>query len=276
MYINCKGKLIDLSHPKIMGILNTTPDSFFSGSRSQNIDSALKRIEKLLTEGADFIDIGGMTTRPGSAEVSESDELERVVRAVEKAELEFPEIIISVDTYRSKVARETVEVGAAIINDISAGSMDEELLKTVADLKVPYILMHMQGSPQNMQTNPSYGDVTLEVNEFLSMKINELKSLGIHDIILDPGFGFGKTLEHNYELFRQINTFGFGDFPLLVGISRKSMITQLFEISAEEALNGTSVLNTMALEKGAKILRVHDVKEAKQALEIWSRVSNKL
>ena len=259
-----------------MGILNTTPDSFFSGSRSQNIDSALKRIEKLLTEGADFIDIGGMSTRPGSAEVSESEELERVVPVVEKAVLEFPEIIISVDTYRSKVARETVEVGAAIINDISAGSMDEELLKTVADLKVPYILMHMQGSPQNMQTNPSYGDVTLEVNEFLSMKINELKSLGIHDIILDPGFGFGKTLEHNYELFRQINTLGFGDFPLLVGISRKSMITQLFEISAEEALNGTSVLNTMALEKGAKILRVHDVKEAKQALEIWSRVSNKL
>lgn len=276
MYINCKGKLIDLSHPKIMGILNTTPDSFFSGSRSQNIDSALKRIEKLLTEGADFIDIGGMSTRSGSAEVSESEELERVVPVVEKAVLEFPEIIISVDTYRSKVARETVEVGAAIINDISAGSMDEELLKTVADLKVPYILMHMQGSPQNMQTNPSYGDVTLEVNEFLSMKINELKSLGIHDIILDPGFGFGKTLEHNYELFRQINTLGFGDFPLLVGISRKSMITQLFEISAEEALNGTSVLNTMALEKGAKILRVHDVKEAKQALEIWSRVSNKL
>lgn len=276
MYINCKGKLIDLSHPKIMGILNTTPDSFFSGSRSQNIDSALKRIEKLLTEGADFIDIGGMSTRPGSAEVSESEELERVVPVVEKAVLEFPEIIISVDTYRSKVARETVEVGAAIINDISAGSMDEELLKTVADLKVPYILMHMQGSPQNMQTNPSYGDVTLEVNEFLSMKINELKSLGIHDIILDPGFGFGKSLEHNYELFRQINTLGFGDFPLLVGISRKSMITQLFKISAEEALNGTSVLNTMALEKGAKILRVHDVKEAKQALEIWSRVSNKL
>lgn len=276
MYINCKGKLIDLSHPKIMGILNTTPDSFFSGSRSQNIDSALKRIEKLLTEGADFIDIGGMSTRPGSAEVSESEELERVVPVVEKAVLEFPEIIISVDTYRSKVARETVEVGAAIINDISAGSMDEELLKTVADLKVPYILMHMQGSPQNMQTNPSYDDVALEVNEFLSMKINELKSLGIHDIILDPGFGFGKTLEHNYELFRQINTLGFGDFPLLVGISRKSMITQLFKISAEEALNGTSVLNTMALEKGAKILRVHDVKEAKQALEIWSRVSNKL
>lgn len=276
MYINCKGKLIDLSHPKIMGILNTTPDSFFSGSRSQNIDSALKRIEKLLTEGADFIDIGGMSTRAGSAEVSESEELERVVPVVEKAVLEFPEIIISVDTYRSKVARETVEVGAAIINDISAGSMDEELLKTVADLKVPYILMHMQGSPQNMQTNPSYDDVTLEVNEFLSMKINELKSLGIHDIILDPGFGFGKTLEHNYELFRQINTLGFGDFPLLVGISRKSMITQLFKISAQEALNGTSVLNTMALEKGAKILRVHDVKEAKQALEIWSRVSNKL
>lgn len=276
MYINCKGKLIDLSQPKIMGILNTTPDSFFSGSRSQNIDSALKRIEKLLTEGADFIDIGGMSTRPGSAEVSESEELERVVPVVEKAVLEFPEILISIDTYRSKVARETVEAGAAIINDISAGSMDEKLLKTVADLKVPYILMHMQGTPQNMQTNPFYHDVTLEVNEFFSMKINELKSLGIHDVILDPGFGFGKTLEHNYELFKEMETLGFGDFPLLVGISRKSMITKLFEISAEEALNGTSVLNAMALEKGAKILRVHDVKEAKQALEIWRRVSNKV
>lgn len=272
MRINCKGKLVDLTEPQIMGILNTTPDSFFAGSRSQNIDSALKRIEKLLEEGADFIDIGGMSTRPGSAEVSETEELERVVPVVEAAVRKFPEILISVDTYRAKVARETIEAGAAILNDISAGSMDENLFQTVADLQVPYILMHMQGTPQNMQQNPVYDDVTLEVNQFLSEKIRVLKELGVNDIILDPGFGFGKTVQHNYELFKNMDLLGFGEFPLLVGISRKSMITRLLDIPADEALNGTTVLNTLALQKGAKILRVHDVKEARQALIIWKEL----
>ncbi|MGB6083166.1 dihydropteroate synthase [Moheibacter sp.] len=271
MRINCKGKLVDLTEPKIMGILNTTPDSFFAGSRSQNIDSALKRIEKLLEEGADFIDIGGMSTRPGSAEVSETEELERVVPVVEAAVHKFPEILISVDTYRAKVARETIETGAAILNDISAGSMDENLFQTVAALQVPYILMHMQGTPQNMQQNPVYDDVTLEVNQFLSEKIRVLKELGVNDIILDPGFGFGKTVQHNYELFKNMDLLGFGEFPLLVGISRKSMITRLLDIPADEALNGTTVLNTLALQKGAKILRVHDVKEAQQTLMIWKQ-----
>ncbi len=271
MRINCKGKLVDLTEPKIMGILNTTPDSFFAGSRSQNIDSALKRIEKLLEEGADFIDIGGMSTRPGSAEVSETEELERVVPVVEAAVHKFPEILISVDTYRAKVARETIETGAAILNDISAGSMDENLFQTVAALQVPYILMHMQGTPQNMQQNPVYDDVTLEVNQFLSEKIRVLKELGVNDIILDPGFGFGKTVQHNYELFKNMDLLGFWEFPLLVGISRKSMITRLLDIPPDEALNGTTVLNTLALQKGAKILRVHDVKEAQQTLMIWKQ-----
>lgn len=272
MQINCKGRLIDLTSPKIMGILNTTPDSFFVGSRSQNLNSALKRIEKLLEEGADFIDIGGMSTRPGSAEVSETEELERVLPVVESAVKEFPDVLISIDTYRAKLAKETVEAGAAIINDISAGNMDGNLLKTVAELQVPYILMHMQGMPKNMQQNPVYENVTLEVNYFLSEKIKELKELGVNDIILDPGFGFGKTVAHNYELFRNLDLIGFGEFPLLVGISRKSMITRFLDVSADEALNGTTVLNTIALQKGAHILRVHDVREAKEIIKILEMI----
>lgn len=272
MQINCKGRLIDLTLPKIMGILNATPDSFFAGSRSQNLNSALKRIEQLLEEGADFIDIGGMSTRPGSVEISESEELERVLPVVESAIKEFPDVLISIDTYRAKIAKDTVEAGAVLVNDISAGKMDENLLETVVELQVPYILMHMQGTPKNMQQNPVYENVTLEVNQFLSEKIKELKELGINDIILDPGFGFGKTVEHNYELFRNMELIGFDSYPLLVGISRKSMITRFLNVSADDALNGTTVLNTIALEKGAKILRVHDVKEAKETLKIWENI----
>jgi len=269
MRINCKGRLIDLSRPKIMGILNTTPDSFFEGSWSNSVDSALKRTGKMLDEGADFIDIGGMSTRPGADEVSEEEELKRVIPIVESLLNEFPGILISVDTYRAKVAKEAVEAGAAIINDISAGTMDENLLKTVAGLQVPYILMHMQGIPKNMQKNPVYENVTIEVNQFLSEKVKELKELGINDIIIDPGFGFGKTVEHNYELFRNLDLIAFGEFPLLVGVSRKSIITRFLNISPDEALNGTTVLNAYALQKGANILRVHDVKEAKEVMKIW-------
>ncbi len=274
MQINCKGRLIDLKHPKIMGILNTTPDSFFEGSRSQNLNSALKRIEKLLKEEADFIDIGGMSTRPGSAEVSETEELERVLPVVESAVKEFPDVLISIDTYRAKVVKESVGAGAAIVNDISAGSLDREMFETVTELQVPYILMHMQGTPKNMQLNPVYENVTLEINQFLSEKIKELKELGVNDIILDPGFGFGKTVEHNYELFRNLEVIGFGEFPLLVGISRKSMITRFLNVSADEALNGTTVLNTIALQKGANILRVHDVKEAKEIIKILEQLKS--
>lgn len=269
MQINCKGKLVDLSQPKVMGILNITPDSFFDGGKNNEVQNALNQVEKMLNQGADFIDVGGISTRPGSAEVSENEELNRVIPIVELILKEFPEVQISVDTYRSKVARESIQAGAAIINDISAGNLDENLLETVAELKVPYILMHMQGTPKTMQQNPVYENITLEVNQFFSEKINELKKLGINDIILDSGFGFGKTVEHNYELMKNLDLIGFDDFPLLVGISRKSMITRLLDLKPSEALNGTSLLNFYSLQKGAKILRVHDVKEAKEAVEIW-------
>lgn len=277
MKINCSGKLIDLREPKIMGILNMTFDSFFEGSRLNNVDEALKKAELLLIQGADFLDLGGMSTRAGSSEITLDEELKRVVPTVEAIMKEFPEAIISVDTYRSKVAKHSVEAGASIINDISAGVLDDKLFETVAELNVPYILMHMQGNPKNMQQNPHYEDhyedVVLEVNEFLSEKIQALKSLGVNDIILDPGFGvgFGKSLHHNYELMDKMDLIGFGEYPILVGISRKSMITQLLNISAKEALNGTSVLNLISLQKGANILRVHDVKEAKEVVQIWEQ-----
>lgn len=273
MKINCSGKLIDLREPKIMGILNMTFDSFYEGSRLNNADEAVKKAELLLNQGADILDLGGMSTRSGSSEISLDEELKRVVPTVEAIMKEFPEVIISVDTYRSEVAKRSVEAGASIINDISAGVLDEKMFETVAELNVPYILMHMQGNPKNMQQNPHYENVTLEVNEFLSEKIQALKSLGVNDIILDPGFGvgFGKSLQHNYELMDKMDLIGFGEYPILVGISRKSMITQLLNISAKEALNGTSVLNLISLQKGANILRVHDVKEAKEVVQIWEQ-----
>jgi dihydropteroate synthase len=269
MLINCKGKLVDLSQPKIMGILNTTPDSFFVESRGQNLDAALRRTEEMLDQGADFIDIGGMSTRPGSNEITESEELNRIMPVLDAVLKEFPETLISIDTYRSNVVRETIGAGASIVNDISAGNLDDLLFQTVAELQVPYILMHMQGTPRNMQANPVYENVVTEVNQFLAEKILQLKKLGVNDIILDPGFGFGKTLQHNYELMKHLDLIGFGEFPLLVGISRKSMVTRLLDISADEALNGTTALNMFALNKGANILRVHDVNEAKQTLRIW-------
>ncbi len=269
MQINCKGKLIDLSEPKVMGILNITPDSFYDGGKNNEKDNALIQVESMLKSGADFIDIGGVSTKPGAEMVSESEELNRVIPIMELILKEFPATIISVDTYRAEVAKESVSTGAAIINDISAGNLDDNLLQTVAELKVPYILMHMQGTPKTMQQNPVYENVVLEINQFFSEKIFQLKQLGINDIILDPGFGFGKTVEHNYELIKNLDLIGFGDYPLLAGISRKSMITRLFNMKPAEALNGTSLLNFYALQKGAKILRIHDVKEAREAIKIW-------
>lgn len=271
MRMNCLGRLIDLSQPKVMGILNLTEDSFFEGSRIDNLDLLLKKTEKMLNEGADFIDLGGMSTRPGAKEISVDEELHKVIPAVEQLVKNFPDILISVDTYRAKVAKASVEAGAALVNDISAGNLDEDLLKIVADLKVPYILMHMQGNPQTMQNAPQYEDVLVEVNQFFAAKIQTLKSLGVNDIILDPGFGFGKTLAHNYALMKNLNLIGFEEFPILVGVSRKSMLTQLLGISAKDALNATSVLHVFALQNGAKILRVHDVKEAKEAIRIWQQ-----
>lgn len=270
--ICCKGKLIDLSTPCVMGILNITPDSFYEGSRIQNAEAALKKAEQMLNEGADFLDIGGMSTRPGSEILNETEELKRVIPIIEIILKNFPETLISVDTWRSKVALETVEAGAAIVNDISAGSLDSELFQTVAELDVPYILMHMQGTPQTMQQNPVYKDVMLEVNQFLSEKIFELRKLGVSDIILDPGFGFGKTVDHNYSLLKNLNLIGFGEFPILAGLSRKSMIKKLLDVDEKNALNGTTAVNMIALQNGANVLRVHDVKEAKQCVEIWKEL----
>lgn len=272
MMISCKGKLIDLSTPRVMGILNITPDSFYEGSRLESTEAALKKAEQMIEEGADFLDIGGMSTRPGSEVLSENDELKRVIPIIEIILKNFPETLISIDTWRSKVALEAVEAGAAIVNDISAGSLDPELFQTVAKLNVPYILMHMQGTPQTMQQNPVYKDVVLEVNQFLSEKIFELRKLGVSDIILDPGFGFGKTIDHNYSLLKNLNLIGYGKFPILAGLSRKSMIKKLLDVDEKNALNGTTAVNMIALQNGANILRVHDVKEAKQCVEIWKEL----
>ncbi|MFA7615430.1 MAG: dihydropteroate synthase [Moheibacter sp.] len=274
MLVNCKGKLIDLSTPRVMGILNITPDSFYEGSRLESVDAALKKAEQMIDEGADFLDIGGMSTRPGSDVLNETEELKRVIPIIEIILKNFSEILISIDTWRSKVALEAVTAGAAIVNDISAGSLDSELFQTVANLDVPYILMHMQGTPQTMQQNPVYKDVVLEVNQFLSAKIFELRKIGVSDIILDPGFGFGKTVDHNYSLLKNLNLIGFGEFPILAGLSRKSMIKNLIDADEKNALNGTTAVNMIALQNGANILRVHDVKEAKQCVEIWKKLTS--
>ncbi|WP_395094055.1 dihydropteroate synthase [Vaginella massiliensis] len=276
MTINCKGTLIDLSRPKIMGIINTTPDSFYDGGSSETLDLILKKAEKFLSEGATFLDIGGYSTKPGAENVSEDLELQRTVPVVEAIVKRFPETLLSVDTFRSKVARETIEAGAHLINDVSGGSLDNQMFSTIADLQVPYVLMHMQGTPQTMQNDPKYQDVTLEVNQFLLEKAKQLQQMKVSDIILDPGFGFAKTLDHNYELFNKLELIGFGEFPVLVGISRKSMLYKLLNTTPKEVLAGTSALNLLALQKGAKILRVHDVKEAQQMIKIHLALTSNL
>lgn len=266
--LNIKGKLIDLSSPKVMGILNITPDSFYSNSRTKSIDEALTKTAQFLDEGAAFIDIGGYSSRPGAKDISTSEEVDRLVPVVESLVKAFPEAVISIDTFRAKVAEETISAGAHIINDIAAGDMDEQMFETVAKLQVPYMMMHMQGTPQNMQQNPVYTNVLLEVIDCLAKKVAALKALHVHDVIIDPGFGFGKTIEHNYELLKQLEAFKIFKLPILVGFSRKGMIYKTLGTSAAEALNGTSVLNTIALQKGAGILRVHDVKEAVECVKL--------
>ena len=275
MTINCNGRLIDLNEPKIMGILNTTPNSFYDGGSNQSINLILEKVEKHLSEGADILDIGGYSTKPGAETISEQEEIDRTAPIIETIIKNHPELIISIDTFRGNVAHEAVKAGASIINDVSGWELDENMFAAIRDLKVPYILMHMKGTPQTMQKNAEYKDVTLEVNEYFAKKIAQLKAAKINDIILDPGFGFAKTLEQNYELFSKMEALGFGDFPLLVGISRKSMIYKLFDTTPQEALNGTSVLNMVALQKGAKILRVHDVKAAKETLQIYNALQGK-
>lgn len=269
--INCRGKLIDLSErPIVMGILNVTPDSFYDGgSYISDKEAIRKRIEEILEQGGGMIDVGGYSSRSGAEDVASEEEWRRVSVALEIIQKYHPEAIVSVDTFRADVARRSVlEGGASIINDISAGMLDAELLPTVAELNVPYILMHMQGDPQTMQVNPHYEDVTKEVILQLSQHLAQVRKLGIHDVIIDPGFGFGKTLQDNYKLMSEMDQFSVFGLPLLVGISRKSMIYKLLGTTPKEALNGTTVLNTIALMKGANILRVHDVKEAVEVVSI--------
>ncbi|AUC16127.1 dihydropteroate synthase [Tenacibaculum sp. SZ-18] len=272
MTINCKGTLIDLSTPKVMGVLNITPDSFYDGGKYKNENDILQQVEKMLLEGATFIDIGAYSSRPGAAHISEDEELKRIVPIVTLLIEEFPEIIISIDTFRSKVAEKTIESGAALINDISGGNMDNNMFETVAKLQVPYILMHMQGTPQNMQKNPSYKNVVTEVISFFAKQLFELRKLHVNDVIVDVGFGFGKTIEHNYELLGQLKLFKNLEVPILTGVSRKSMLYKLLDITPQEALNATTVANTIALQNGTQILRVHDVKEAVEAVRISEMV----
>lgn len=268
MTINCRGQLISLSTPKVMGILNLTPDSFFDGGKFNALDDALRQTEKMLNDGATFIDVGGMSSRPGAEIVSEEEELQRVVPVVQQMVKRFPAVFISVDTIRARVAKETVAAGAAIVNDISAGRFDEAMLTTVAALRAPFVAMHMQGLPANMQQNPQYENVVTEVTDFFAERINACHAAGIKDVILDLGFGFGKTVEHNYTLLRQLSYFQHLNCPVLVGVSRKSMINKVLNIKAADALNGTTALNTIALMNGARILRVHDVKEAMEVVKL--------
>ena len=267
--INCRGKLISTEKPLVMGILNITQDSFFDGGKYLTEKEWLAHTAHMLEDGAKMIDIGGVSTRPGSASVNEKDELTNILKVLIFVRKHFPQTIISIDTFRSNVARAAVDNGADIINDISGGTMDKKMFVTIAELKVPYVLMHIQGTPENMQKNPTYADVVKSIIHFLSEKVNELHQLGVNDIIIDPGFGFGKTLEHNYEILNKLDYLNLFDLPLLVGFSRKSMICKALHVKPENALNGTTVLNTIALLKGAKILRVHDVKQAVETVKIY-------
>ena len=268
MTINCNGKLIDLTIPKVMGILNLTPDSFYDGGKYSSQKKILLHAEKMLIEGATFIDIGAYSSRPGATDISEDEELKRILPNVEIIIREFPEILISIDTFRSKVASRCVSVGASMINDISGGNLDENMFDTISKLQVPYIIMHMQGTPQTMQKNIKYENLINDIVYFLSKKISQLKILGVNDIILDVGFGFGKTLDQNYELLQKLNLFKSLDLPILTGISRKSMLYKYLDINAAESLNATTTANTLAILQGANILRVHDVKEAVEAVKI--------
>jgi dihydropteroate synthase len=272
MTINCNSRLIDLNLPKVMGILNVTPNSFYDGGKHNEINSIIHQVDKMLSEGADFIDIGAYSSKPSAEFVSEEEEIKRLVPIIKELVDHFPSIVLSVDTFRANVAKVAVEHGAVIINDISAGLLDEKMLETVADLKVPYIMMHMRGNPQTMQSLTNYEDIVKEMIFYFSERIQKARSFGISDIVIDPGFGFAKTLEQNYEVLHKMELFSMLELPLLAGISRKSMIYKVLENSPQEALNGTSVLNTIALQKGAKILRVHDVKEAVECIKLVSKL----
>jgi len=266
--LKCKGRPLTIEKPLVMGIINVTPDSFHKGSRVQGMDAVLQQAEQMLKDGATILDVGGQSTRPGSERLSDAEELKRVIDPVSVIHKHFPQAYISIDTYQASVAKEAVAAGACIVNDISAGSMDEAMIETVAAMQVPYVLMHMKGTPQTMQQQANYDDVTKEVLDFFILKKSELEKSGLSDIIIDPGFGFGKTIGQNFELLRNLPVFKMLNCPLLLGISRKSSIYKTLGISPEEALNGSTVLNTIGLLNGAMILRVHDVKEAIEAIKL--------
>ncbi len=270
--LNCNGKMVDIAQPCVMGVINLTPDSFYGNSRMQTIDAALKQTEKFLSQGAKFIDLGAYSTRPGGANVSLAEELERLIPVVKAVCKQFPDALIAVDTFRANVAEQSVQAGACLINDIAAGNLDSNMFKTIAKLQVPYLIMHLKGTPQNMQNNAVYSNIIPEVMTYFTTKIAELSALGVKDIIIDPGFGFAKNLAQNYELLNGLQDFNALQVPVLVGFSRKSMIYKLLNTTPNEALNGTTVLNTVALLKGANILRVHDVKEAVECITLVQKM----
>ena len=271
--LNFRGKLEDINVPKILGILNLTPDSFYDGGKNSNLELSINNVKKMLTDGADIIDIGAYSSRPGATHISEQEEIDRLLPTLSAILEQFPATKISVDTFRAKVALAAVNAGAVVVNDISGGNLDSEMWQTVANLQVPYIAMHMQGTPQNMQENPKYNNVLDDVIYDLSMKIESMKQAGIKDIIIDPGFGFGKTLNQNYQLLKGLKEFEILGHPVLVGVSRKSMIYNFLNSTPKESLNGTTAIHMLALERGANFLRVHDVKEAKEAINIWNKLN---
>ena len=273
MLINCKGELIDLSIPKVMGILNVTPNSFFDGGRYKNEDEIISQVAKMLSEGASFIDIGAYSSKPSAEFVSEQEEIDRIVPAIELILKHFPKALLSIDTFRAEVAKASIESGAAIINDIAAGELDDKMFDVIAKYNVPYIMMHMRGNPQTMQSMTEYEDIVKEILFYFSEKMKRARALGINDLILDPGFGFAKTTDQNYEVMQKMEFFNLLELPVLAGVSRKSMIYKTLNITPQEALNGTTFLNTIALTKGAKILRVHDVKEAVECVALFNKLS---
>jgi len=273
MLINCKGNLIDLSTPKVMGILNITPNSFFDGAKYETETQILNRVDQMLSEGADFIDIGAYSSKPKAQEVSEKEELKRLIPVLQLMQKNYPDLLFSVDTFRSEVARQAIENGACMINDISAGSLDEKMMPTIAEFQVPYIMMHMRGTAQTMMELTHYEDIVKELLFYFSEKVSQARALGINDLIIDPGFGFAKTLEQNFEVLQKLELLGVLELPILAGVSRKSMVYKPLGSSPEKALNGTTALNMIALTKGASILRVHDVKEAVECVKLFSLMS---
>ncbi len=276
MTINCNGHLVDLTTPKVMGILNVTPNSFYDGGKFTEDKKRLYQVEKMLIDGASFIDVGGYSSKPNAEEVSEKEELQRVIPVIQTILNEFPSAIVSIDTFRSEVAKQSIQNGAAIINDISAGSLDVNMMPTVAQLQVPYIMMHMKGTPQTMQSLTQYDNVVKEILFYFSEKVAQARYHGINDLIIDPGFGFAKTLAQNFEVLGKLELFQMLELPLLIGVSRKSMIHKTLATTSEMALNGTTSLNTIALMKGANILRVHDVKEAVECVKLYQTLSYRL